>query len=283
MSDRVPVLVFCGDKWQMSGLGDVRPWHTPKWKLATFRTDFHQSFRCQDPAFEKLLNKLRTAKPTAVTLKLLQKRKAWSPPGPPTVRGVQRLLHMHPNTTILTCTRFGAQAVNDCALEAIFSRQSPLVELPGDMETNPDNYLDGKLKPDSELRPLTVRVFEGMQIYLTKNVRKDLDYVNGMRATVLSYTVASKAVRVKTATGHIFDVWRWTDVGHKNLSYYPMRPGYASTILKFQGAELDHVTIYLDAKNIPGAAYTGLSRVRRMSDFLLGGNLEALHFTPARN
>ena len=283
MSDRVPALVFCGDKWQMSGLGEVRPWHTAKWKLATFRTDFHQSFRCQDPAFEKLLNKLRTAKPTAVTLKLLQRKKAWSPPGPPTVRGVQRLLHMHPNTTILTCTRFGAQMVNDCALEALFPRQPTLAELPGDMEANPANYSGGKLKPDPELRPLTVPVFKGMQVYLTKNVRKDLDYVNGMRATVLSYTAASKAVRVRTATGHVFDVWRWTDVEHGNLTYYPMRPGYASTVLKFQGAELDHVTVYLDAKNVPGAAYTALSRVRRMSDFLLGGNLEALHFTPARN
>ena len=80
MSDRVPAVVFCGDKLQMSGLGDVRPWHTAKWKLATFRTDFHESFRCKDPAFEKLLNKLRTAKPTAVVLNT--EKESLGAPGP---------------------------------------------------------------------------------------------------------------------------------------------------------------------------------------------------------
>ena len=283
MSDRLPALVFCGDKWQMSGLGDTRPWHTARWKLATFRTDFHHSFRCKDAAFEALLNKLRTAKPNAAALKLLQKRKAWAPPGPPTEQGLRRLLHSHPHTTILTCTRFGAQVVNECAMKALFPRRPALVRLLGDMESNPTNYKDGKLKAHAELQPLVFPVFAGMKVYLTKNVRKDVDYVNGMRATVVSYTEGTRAVRVKTATGHIFDVWKWTDVEHGNLTYYPIRPGYASTVLKFQGAELDHVTVYLDAKKVPGAAYTALSRVSRMDDFLLGGKLEELHFTPARN
>ena len=59
---------------------------------------------------------------------------------------------------------------------------------------------------------------------------------------------------------------------------------YASTILRFQGAELSHVTIYLDAKNVPAAAYTAISRVRAADDFLLASKtpeLDADHFVPA--
>ena len=74
-------------------------------------------------------------------------------------------------------------------------------------------------------------------------------------------------------------VWPWTDseLGHK--TYYPVRPGYASTVLKFQGAELEHVTAYLD---VPGAAYTAASRSQKGSDILFGGKLTAEHFKPAR-
>ena len=70
------------------------------------------------------------------------------------------------------------------------------------------------------------------------------------------------------------------DLGHR--TYYPVRPGYASTILKFQGAGLNHVTVYLDAPGVPGAAYTAASRVKTGKDVLFGGALTREHFTPAR-
>ena len=62
--------------------------------------------------------------------------------------------------------------------------------------------------------------------------------------------------------------------------HYPVRPGYAATIMKFQGASLPHVTVYLDAENVPGAAYTALSRISYGTDYLLGGFLTKDHFTP---
>jgi len=281
MADRLPALVLLGDRWQMAGMGEIRPWETPLWKKVTFKTDFHKGYRCEDPMFQMLLNKLRTAKPCGETLRQLQRRKAWAPPGPPTVRGVQRLLKAHPDTTILTCSRRGAQDVNDCAVAALFGHSNPVAELPGDLEVNPANYRDGVLKPVAELLPLPVPVYVGMQVYLTKNVRKDIDFVNGMQAVVKGFDARTGGLRVRTETGHTFDVWRYTDRDHGDLVYYPFRPGYASTILKFQGAELRHVTVYLDAPKVPGAAYTALSRVRRGDDFLIGGLVDELHFTPA--
>ena len=66
------------------------------------------------------------------------------------------------------------------------------------------------------------------------------------------------------------------------LVYYPLRLGHASSIIKFQGAELPHVTIYLDAKHVPAAAYTAMSRVRLGSQCLIGGWVEPTHFSPAK-
>ena len=169
-------------------------------------------------------------------------------------------------------------------MEALFEqrRRRPLIEaLQGDLETNPRNYREQKLKPDEELEPLHFAVYKDMDVFLTKNVRKDINFVNGMLARVLNFNPQTQSLRVKTRTGHLIEVWRYSDPEHSGLAYYPVRPGYCSTILKMQGAELDHISVYLDAPKVPGAAYTALSRVRRLGDFLIGGKVTDMHFTPA--
>jgi hypothetical protein len=281
-ADHVPALVFAGDKWQMAGFGDERPWHTNLWKMAIRKFELHEVYRCKDSAFRDILDALRTSMPSERLMrKLLQQGMAWRTPQP-TVQAVRRLLHAHPETTILTCTRRGAQAVNQCALEALYPRFPPKVVLDADMESDPKNYEHGKLKDGRELAPSQLPIYIGMRVYLTRNVRKDIDFVNGMSATVQSFNQQSKELRVLTQTGFHVSVFPWTDTEHGNLVYYPIRAGYASTILKFQGAELAHVTVFLDAKNIPGAAYTAMSRVAYGKDCLLAGVLTDEHFTPAR-
>jgi ATP-dependent exoDNAse (exonuclease V) alpha subunit len=121
-----------------------------------------------------------------------------------------------------------------------------------------------------------------MQLYMTRNLRKDLDFVNGMRCEVESWDEVTRAIWVKTATGKRVAITPWSDEDHGGLVYYAVRPGYASTIMKFQGAELEHVTVYLDAKHVPAAAYTAMSRVRLASQCLIGGWVTPDHFTPAR-
>ena len=56
----------------------------------------------------------------------------------------------------------------------------------------------------------------------------------------------------------------------------------ASTILKWQGAELEHVVAYLDVPHVPAAAYTALSRVKEGWQCLIGGVVTKHNFTPAR-
>ena len=280
-ADRVPVLAMMGDKWQIAGFGELRAWDSALWRSMTFRVTLHEDYRCRDAEHQALLKVIRTAKPGARLLRKLRQKRAWRP-GPPTVRGVRALLKQHRQTTILTCTRRGAARVNGCALRGLFPNYPALVTLAADVESNPDNYRDGILKPVGELVAGQLPIFRRMRVYLTRNVRKDIDFVNGMSATVTGFDKRSRGLHVVTATGYQVVVYPWADRDLGNIVYYPVRAGYASTILKFQGAELQHVTVYLDSKGIPGAAYTALSRVGYFDRFLLGGYLNADHFTPAR-
>ena len=51
-------------------------------------------------------------------------------------------------------------------------------------------------------------------------------------------------------------------------------------MLKFAGAELDDVTILLDAKYVPGAAYTAMSRARSAKTCRFIGRVTEAHFAP---
>ena len=154
--------------------------------------------------------------------------------------------------------------------------------LDADVESNPANYHHGQLKQLNQLSPTQLPIFNGMHVYLTRNVNKENDFVNGMRAIVQNYNSRTKGVEVLTDTGHRLVVYPWSDVDLGNMVYYPMRAGYASTILKFQGSQLPYVIVYLDAPNVPGAAYTAMSRVELGEHVRLAGALTAAHFTPAR-
>ena len=254
-ADNLPAVLMCGDELQMCGYGEERAWHSPMWRRMVFRVKLHQVYRCKDPDFNAILQELRTSRPCKATWKELRKHKAWAPPHkPPTVEGMQKLLKAHPNTVILTCTRKGQHTMNEVALKALFPRHPPLVVLPADMDSNPENYDEaGKLLTDVfALKPAQLPLFKGMRVVFTRNVRKDIDYVNGMDATVVAYHKKTKAVEVLTQTNFRVMVWPWTDVERGNATYYPLKAGYADTILKFQGADLPHVTVILDAKGVIG-------------------------------
>ena len=121
-----------------------------------------------------------------------------------------------------------------------------------------------------------------MKAYITKTIRKDIDYINGMQVTIQGWNSRTQAVRVETKSGRIFDMTKWCDLDLNGMVYYPLRIGYASTILRMAGAELDHVTVYLDYPNVAAAAYTAMSRVATLKQIAFGGKITADHFAPAR-
>ena len=280
------VLLITGDKWQMSGFGDSRVWHTTAWRnpAVTFRVDVTHMHRCKDERLRAILSELRTCYAGEATMRELRARErvAWFPVGPPTPEGMRKLLAQHPDTHVLVVSRAGAEAVNECAVQGLFPRFPPRDVLPGDVESAPANYEAGNLKQFSALRPSSFPVHIGMKAYITRTLRKDLDYVNGMEVHIVDYSRHTASVRVQTKTGSVFEVTKWADPELNGLSYYPLRIGYASTILRMAGAELPHVTVYLDLPHAAAAAYTALSRVGRLNQIKIGGKITQDHFAPAR-
>ena len=150
------------------------------------------------------------------------------------------------------------------------------------MESNPANYhRQRKLLPRKYLRPLELRLYRGMKVSITRNVNKKIGFNNGMQCVVEDYDAASGGVRLKPMCGGRITSYLWTDKDLGDITYHPLRPGYCSTIIKYQGAELEHVTVWLDTPGIGAAAYTALSRVKTQEDYLIGGNVNPHHFTPA--
>ena len=283
-ADKVPALVFLGDRYQLPGVGDTRPWESSAWKKQVLKfVKLYHPWRCQDKDFNKVLKLLRTSKPSKRQVTMLCRgHKAWRGEEP-TVEDMKRLLKNEKTkeTTIVTCTRRAAAKVNDLMVQAHFGKKKPLTMIPGDLETEPANYDQrGKLKT-SGLVASQVPIYKGMKLYLTKNVRKEDDYVNGMQVTVENYYEHENCLRVMTKTGKRLMITPWTDVQHGKVTYFPVRLGYASTIHKVQGDEFKHITIWLDVPGMAAAGYTALSRVCRKCDYLLGGWMTPEHFVPA--
>ena len=279
-AEKAPALGLVGDKAQLAGFGDARPWHTAVWKHDVRAVTLKELHRTSgDPEFQEMLDVLRVSIPDQDLVDHFKQKVIWGKE--PTVAAVCKLLHAHPDTTVICTSRWGADAVNNCALQALFPRFPPRTIVAGDIESNPKNYIQGKLKPVHLLEPTEVPIFIGMTIFLTRNVRKDIDFVNGMKCRVDGYDSASGAVLAITETGHHVAVGPWADTDLGGCAHYPLKGGYASTVIKMAGAELPHVTVFLDAKHVPAAAYTAISRVGTYAQVLFAGAFTPEHFTPA--
>ncbi len=234
-ADRAPAVGLLGDRWQMPGFGETRPWHLAEWR-GIHCTTLHELYRCKDPEFRRQLACLRTAKPTVTRCHgsiclsdLCRGRKAWKGHAP-NKQDIASLLASHPDTTFMTITRAGANLINELAVKALYGKAKPLIVLPGDVEANPENYHeDGTLKDASLCVPLPVRCHQGMKLFLTKNVDKTRDYVNGMGVEIETFDTTIQALLGLTRTGHRVAVRPWTDPVLR-VTFFPIKPGYASTI-----------------------------------------------------
>ena len=141
--------------------------------------------------------------------------------------------------------------------------------------SNMDNY-DGSYMVDAQ--PLMQPIFVGMKMILTKNLNKQIGFVNGMGAVIQN--MDRYGIEVLTEQNKTIMVHPWT--AEDRRVHFPFRVGYASTLHKVQGATLEHVTMWLDVRNMPAAAYVAISRVRRDEDWRYIGNVCVHHFTPAQ-
>ena len=310
LAGRRPALVLVGDFHQLRGIPPERgalPTRAPdsdEWRQVVVR-HLRTMRRCQCEELRWKLELLRTAKPSKEQLKRMLRGHRAMPDIPghpaPTLAEMEDMLSVTPQTTFLTITRRNAALLNELAVEALFGHQEPLCTVPGDPESNTQNYGPGGYF--KSYCPAPVPVYLGARVTLTRNVDKEKHFVNGMTAEVIDVKRLERqglgnrwnpgavdmdirwCVTVRTRLGTILTVYPYTDedmvVDGRPVTYLPLRLGYAVTLVKVQGATLDHATIWLDVPNVEAAGYVALSRVRRDADWRFIGHATPHHFSPA--
>ena len=287
-AEQLPTLVCLGDFWQLPVVdrAAARCNESQAWGSHVKTFHFQEQVRCKDPTLQKKLNVLRTAQPSMKQLrKILRDHRAWKT-NTPTSYDILEVFRKHEDTTVVTCSRRAAAAANALAMEAFFEHRHkvPLGQALFDYESNLENYDEKNQLKTGRLQGAVSEVYQGMRIFLTKNVDKEHDFVNGMSAMVLDYDPASKCLEVETRTKQHLAVHMMTtqlDDGRK-VSAFPVRVGCACTVPKVQGMTLPHITIWLDSIYCRAAAYVAMSRVQRDEDYLIAGLVTPQHFAPAQ-
>ena len=263
----------------------TRATESPYWQNGTLqKMELFTMRRCKCEDLRKKLEILRTAKPSVEQLKFIKRghkaphswhRDYTHMTSEPSLADVGYILEETPNTLFVTISRRACGMLNDYAVRCLFANAVPIAVLPIDPEGNPENYWGSTKWCDV---PQEQPIYAGMRIILTKNLHKDVGYVNGMPATVLR--MDRNGVLVRTEQGRVLSVYPWTS--EEKRTFYPFRLGYASTLHKVQGATLQHITLWLDVCNMPAAAYVALSRVEFDANWRFVGDPCVHHFTPAR-
>ena len=287
-AEKLPTLVFVGDFYQLpcAEVGQSNALTSWWWNSVNVKKRYLKAMRrCKCPKLLKTLETLRTNKPSKEQLRMIMTghkapslhRAGYVMNEVPSLDDVYHILQETPQTMFLTCSRKGAAYLNDLAVQVLFpwDEVCPLAVLPADPESNVDNFYKGKMVAEE---PLEVPIYKGARIILTKNLNKEIGFVNGMEAEVLG--VDRNNVVVRTKQNRILAVHPWTS--ENKVVHYPLRLGYASTVHKVQGATLPHVTIWLDVRNFPAAAYVAISRVEYDANWRYVGNPGVHHFTPAK-
>ena len=277
---KLPALLLLGDFCQLPSIGGTDARDSGYWKMVR-KVNLKTSWRSSGAArFQEILSTLRKqVPPWPMLLEILRGHKAWSHEGLPTAGELRKLFawlaKKSVETTVLTCTRKAAQTVNEVAVAALLGGRKIWDTVPADYEANPDNYNEtSALRRDVDtLLPQPVELRKGLRLHLTRN---------STRRMTSSRHAESQCLRVRTVTGKTLAVYKYTEKveGYRHVTFFPIRLGYASAVYKMQGAELQHVTIFLDKPCQRAAADVAMSRVRSERDYLFGGRLGERHFVP---
>jgi hypothetical protein len=134
---------------------------------------------------KKLLNKIAD-----------RKHRAWTTREPTVWDILQRIRQTKEKTTIVTCTERAAALVNNLAQQVLFvdRHKQQIGEVA--FHANLKNYeATGQMKTGVAPRGARTKLFKDMRVFLTKNVDKQNDFVNGMKAKVPHYNSVSCQVR----------------------------------------------------------------------------------------
>ena len=269
-----PVVVLPGDKCQQQPLQTVNGRVTSTTSIikdnATFSSNnavihrLHQQFRI-DSEYAAFLDIIWFIRPTQEQVNKMQDRIVLCPEGQLTDRQIWTAFQSHPNSTVMTVSRKGAQRINTIVVGQLFQGR-PLTNIPC------------ACVADSQ----PIYPHRNMREIFTENRDKAACVVNGQAATIISSQ--NNTIILRLPEGQQVFVYPVTHIEDDALvTRYPFTPSYAQTIIKAQGQNIQHLIIWLDSALVPvGTAYVGLSRVRRKSAISLLQPIYADQLTPVQ-
>jgi ATP-dependent exoDNAse (exonuclease V) alpha subunit len=119
-------------------------------------------------------------------------------------------------------------------------------------------------------------MFATLKVALVVNLDKVNGHVNGMLGVIVD--LVGSALIVRIMTGQHVVLHPYTDTWGR--TFYPLRLAYAVNLSKVQGETLSNMTLWLDTKGIPGAAYVAFSRLQTLQGLHILGRLTPQHFQP---
>ena len=253
-----PVVVLAGDKCQQQPLQTVNGCITSTTSIindnATFSSNnavihrLHQQFRIVDAEYAAFLDLIRFIRPTPEQVDKMQDGIVLCPEGQLTDRQIWTAFQSHPNSTVMTVSRKGAQRINTIVVGQLFQ---------GRQLTN----IPCACVADSQ----PIYPHRNMRVIFTENRDKAASVVNGQQATITSSQ--NNTIILRLPDGQQVFVYPVTHIEDDvPVTRYPFTPACAQTIIKAQGQNIQHLIIWLDSALVPArTAYVGLSRVRRKS------------------
>lgn len=268
-----PVLLLIGDFGQLQPVdigegGEPQVGQpccvSPLWAKLVGVRKLTRTLRSCDPDLTKWLEVFRHRSPTRVELRRLCRARKVLGNAPPDRVLFSKLFQRLPETTVVTWSVARAEEVNGWITDALFAGAPVL----GHIMFAPAN---------EKCAPCGGLVYAGLRVILTMNLAKRVGFVNGMGARVVE--MVGTGARVHTEEGR--ELWVYPLTDKLQRWYYPMRVGYAVNLSKIQGETVRHLTLWLDVAGVAAAFYTALSRVRRLEDFAVVGQLERRHCVPS--
>lgn len=167
-----------------------------------------------------------------------------------------------PQALVLAATVTTVDFVNKCGLQAFGEEWLGTIPVWSD-----DNIVDLPLR-------------RGTKIMVTRNTDLSNGIANGTEGVVLA--ISSAGVIFETSQC-IYTLHRRTAIIRgRRLVAWDLAAAYAMTVHKVEGATLPSAILIFEKWSCPGWGYTAITRVRRMSDLLVLGDVGVRHFEPRR-
>jgi len=178
------------------------------------------------------------------------------------------------NPIELRSMNFEVEAMNAAILEKI-PEENLLTLVAIDSRSGPESTksFEKWLSKETGL-PTMVTIFKGAKVIVTSNMSREKLVVNGTLATIVGYSNGHVDLELQDGSiYHLAREARSVSKGGHTRRQYPILLSYALTVHRAQGLTLDKVSVNLDHFFCSGQAYVALSRVRRLKDLSISGQL----------